>query len=567
MQFLYTNVLFMMLIPAIVLMYLILTKQSGISKYFTKDTLEKLSVSNQYFSNKARNITLFLALILMIIALARPVTNEKTHNSKQELNAIIIALDVSKSMKAIDIYPNRLEFAKRKVLEIINESKTSVLGLVLFAKSSFILSPLTQDFLSLKTLAENIDTEMNFDNGTNIYSTLEITNKLLKSYNNKNLIILTDGGDNTNFQKEIDFANKNKINVYTIAMATIQGSAIKLQDNNYLTDKNGKIVNVKLNENIKKLSLNTNGGYINYTLNNDDINIVLEDIKQKSTKQKFEQKKFKTYTELFYYPLSLALILLLIAFSSLPTFTKNKTQLSVIFLTLLFSNSNLLNASILDFKTIKDASSAYEKSDYENAIKDYERLTKSPQRDYNLANSLYKNQNFEEAIDLYNGIESDNKNLNFQKLHNLGNAYVKTNNLEKAKTTYEEALKIKNDPETKENLELVNKALEKKEEEKNKKENKDKSDEKNKQKDQNNKNNKEQDKQKENKKSDENKNKDSEDNKEKNKNKDSEDSEVKENQISDLEEEKWLKQIENKKNNPLLKKVESSNEDSSKNPW
>ena len=85
---------------------------------FSKNALEKLSVSNQYFSNKARNITLFLSLIFMIIALARPVTNEKINDVKSELNAVVIAIDVSKSMNAIDIYPNRLEFAKTKLLNI-----------------------------------------------------------------------------------------------------------------------------------------------------------------------------------------------------------------------------------------------------------------------------------------------------------------------------------------------------------------------------------------------------------------------------------------------------------------
>ena len=124
----------------------------------------------------------------MIFALARPVTNEKIHETKQELNAIVVAIDVSKSMMANDIYPNRLEFAKKKVLDIIELSKTNALGVILFAKSSFILSPVTQDFSSLKILIKNLDTGINFDNGTDIYSTLETTNKLLENYTSKNLI-------------------------------------------------------------------------------------------------------------------------------------------------------------------------------------------------------------------------------------------------------------------------------------------------------------------------------------------------------------------------------------------
>ena len=584
MQFLYLNVLYLMLIPSLILMYLIITKQNGLSKYFTKETLEKLSVSNQYFSNKARNITLFLSLIFMIIALARPVTNEKMHNSKQELNAIIIALDVSKSMKAVDIYPNRLEFAKRKLLDIIELSKTNALGVILFAKSSFILSPLTQDFVSLKTLVENIDTGMNFDNGTNIYSTLEATNKLLKDYSNKNLIILSDGADSENFDEEIDFANENNINIYTLGLATKLGAAIKLQDGNYLTNKDGKIVNVKLNDKIKELSLKTNGGYMQFTLNNNDISQILNDINKKSTKQQFEEKKFKTYTELFYYPLVIAILLLLIAFSSLPSFSKNKTVSSFFLFLLIASNFNYVNASILDFQTIKKAKEAYEKNDYDSAVNDYKEIPPSQQRDYNLANSLYKKGNFKEAIDLYKNIETEDSNLNFQRLHNLGNSYVKNKDLQNAKKSYEEALKIKNDPQTKENLDLVNKALKNKENQENKdnqdkQNNKDEQQKKN-QKDKNQKNDKQNnDKQKENKaddnkKSQKNKDKEQENKKEQNQNNKSKENnekkkeaQIDKSQISDLEEKKWLKQIENQKSTSMLKKMESSKEDSSSNPW
>jgi len=578
-----------MLIPSLILMYLIITKQNGLSKYFTKETLEKLSVSNQYFSNKARNITLFLSLIFMIIALARPVTNEKMHNSKQELNAIIIALDVSKSMKAVDIYPNRLEFAKRKLLDIIELSKTNALGVILFAKSSFILSPLTQDFVSLKTLVENIDTGMNFDNGTNIYSTLEATNKLLKDYSNKNLIILSDGADSENFDEEIDFANENNINIYTLGLATKLGAAIKLQDGNYLTNKDGKIVNVKLNDKIKELSLKTNGGYMQFTLNNNDISQILNDINKKSTKQQFEEKKFKTYTELFYYPLVIAILLLLIAFSSLPSFSKNKTVSSFFLFLLIASNFNYVNASILDFQTIKKAKEAYEKNDYDSAVNDYKEIPPSQQRDYNLANSLYKKGNFKEAIDLYKNIETEDSNLNFQRLHNLGNSYVKNKDLQNAKKSYEEALKIKNDPQTKENLDLVNKALKNKENQENKdnqdkQNNKDEQQKKNQkdknQKDKNQKNDKQNnDKQKENKaddnkKSQKNKDKEQENKKEQNQNNKSKENnekkkeaQIDKSQISDLEEKKWLKQIENQKSTSMLKKMESSKEDSSSNPW
>ena len=549
-----------MLIPSFILMYLIITKQSKLTSYFSKNALEKLSVSNQYFSNKARNITLFLALIFMIIALARPVANEKINDVESQLNAVVIAIDVSKSMNAIDIYPNRLEFAKRKLLDIIDTSKTEAIGVILFAKSSFLLSAVTQDLTSLRLLINNLNTGINFDNGTNIFSTLETTQKLLKDYSSKNLILLTDGGDNKDFEKEIKFANENKINIYTLALGTTQGSAIKLNDGNFLTNKNGNIVNVKLNESIKKLSLKTNGGYINYSLDNSDINQILNDINSKSQKEKFDNTKYKSYTELFYYPLALGIFLLLIAFSSLPTFRKNKSSLFIFLLSLIFiSNSNLKASSIFDFNTIKEANSAYEKKDFEKASNEFKKIDSNEYRDYNLANSYYKDNKFKEAIELYKNIQTSNNDLEFKRLHNLANSYTKNKDFQNAIKSYEDALTLKNDKNTKENLELVKKLLEND----NNKQNKNTKDDKKEQENKQDKNQEKEKQQKEDSKKQQNKNEEeSQKSKEEEKEEDK-----KQNIMSDYEEQKWLKQLNNQKTNSLLKKMESSNEDSISNPW
>jgi len=577
-----------MLIPTIFLMFLIITQKDSFSRFFSEESLKKLSISNKYFSKKARNTTLFLALIFMIIALARPVTNEKIHTSKQELNTLIIAIDVSKSMLATDIYPNRLEFAKKKLLDIINQSKTSAIGVVLFAKSSFILSPLTQDFTSLRILVENLDTGANFDNGTNIYSTLEITNKLLKDYSNKNLLILSDGGDKKEFDEEIEYANKNNISVYTIALASKNGAAIKQKDGNYLTNQNGEIVTVKLNENIKKLSLNTNGGFINYSLDNNDLNEIINDIENKSKKEQFQSRKHKTYTELFYYPLALGIFFLFIAFSSTPKFRKStSTALLIVTSTILFTTPNKLNAGVFDFLTIKEANEAYKKDDFETAIKNYEKLDSENERDYNLANSLYKKGNYKEAIKNYENINSEDRDLNFSKLHNLGNSYAKSGDLQKAVKNYEKALRIKNDKETKENLETIKKAMQKqqnkdsknsKDNKKNKKKQKQENKENQKNKKDNSEKNKQNSKKEKNKKDEQSKSQEQKKNelnkkqKDENKNKDNKTAKTGKKidlkNISDKEEQRWLKQLKHQKTNSLLKKVESSKEsDPTSNPW
>lgn len=529
-----------------------------------------------------RNITLFLSLILLVIALARPVANEKEQSFKQEVASIVVAIDVSKSMLATDLYPNRLSFAKQKLLNLIELSKKNAIAVILFAKSSFILSPVTQDFNSLKILVENLNPGINFDNGSNIFSTLETTNRLLKDYKSKNLILLTDGGNKDTYKDEIEYAKNNKINVYTIAIGTKKPAPIKLSDGNFLTKKDGSIVTVKVNENIKKLSLNTQGGFINYSNSNDDIKQILDDIDIKSSKKEMESKKFKTYTELFYYPLAAGIFLLLIAFSSLPNLKKRGSNIAII-LTVLLLNSNL-KAFEFDFKNINKANDYYEKGEYKKAIKEYEKVAKTPEAKYNLANSYYKNGEYKKALKSYKQVISSNKDLEHKKLHNLGNTYVKLNDLENARKMYENALKIEADKETRENLEMIEKLLKKRENKENKK-----------QQDQNNQNNNQQknSKQKENQHNQENKqnkenrsqeNKKNQNSKQKEENKKNQDlknsnsnkkeerkqeseKKVKQNQISDLEEKKWLEELEKDKTPVLLKKVESQKEDDSSTPW
>jgi Ca-activated chloride channel family protein len=509
MQFLYPSVLFL-LILVIVLFVFNITKKDKMKQFFSKEILNKLTIKSNALTQKTRDVLIFLALILIIFSLARPITNEQEHFVKQQLIPIVVALDVSKSMYAQDIYPTRLEFAKKKLQNIIKLSQDMAIGIVLFSKDSYILSPITEDIVSLEYIINNINTELNLNNGSNIYALLETTKQMLETYNTKNLIILSDGANNKNYQDELNFAKQEKISVYAIGIATKNGAAIPTK-NGYVTDKNNKIITVALNTKIKDLAINSGGGYIDFTLSNEDIKAILTQIKAQNKKENINNKKIKTHIELFYYPLILALILLLISFSSLPRF-KN---IAVVFLFVLLPQVGY--SGILDYKTLYDGNKYYKKKDYKK------------------------------AIDLYNKIDAQNKNLKFKALHNLGNSYVKLDKLEEAKKIYEKALKIKNDKETKANLEMVKKELEKrkkkqqnKKKDKNKKQNK-----KNKKKDKNNKQNKKS------------KKKDNKSNKQKNKQKKQgqQKQKIKDEPISKMEEKKWLKALQKKKTPIMLRKV------------
>lgn len=572
MQFLYPNVLFFMLIPTILLAFFITTNKKSIQKVFTQEALNKLTVNNKFMNQNTRNILFFIAVILMLIALGRPVIEPKEQELKQELISYTIALDTSKSMLADDIKPNRLTFAKNKLLKLLDLSKDKIASVILFSNSSYILSPLTKDITSLKQIVSRIDEKYTFDSGSSLQVAIKSASKLLKNMQTKNLIILTDGTDKNSFEKEIKLAKDYNINIYIITTASKERTPIRLENGKLLNDENENIVTVALNENIKNLSLNTNGAYINYTIDDYDVKNIMKIVENNSKKQNTASKKFKVYTELFYYPLALALLILLIAFSSLP-----KSRF-LPFILILFMQYDL-KASITDFKTIDKAQEAYENKDYEKAAKEFKKVAKTPQAYYNLANSLYKQKKFKQALKNYKKVISSDESLEFKKLHNMGNSYTKLNQLQEAIRSYEKALKFKEDKQTRQNLDTVKDALKKQ----NKQDSKKSNEKNNKQKNKNSKNNdnKENDKQNsnQNKKDEKNtslknsKNKKTKENKEakneqkseknnktNNKEKKSQISKVSEKEISNREEKKWLRQLEKKELEVFLKKDEESNE-------
>ena len=585
MNFLYPEVFYMMLIPLVLLIVLVLTSKNSMERYFSKDILNKLSVGGNKIDKNTRNGLLFFTLILFIIALGRPVINQKEQDIKQKLIPIVVALDVSTSMRATDIYPNRISLAKEKLKQIIALSQNATIGVLLFAKDSFVLSPVTEDFISLNYIVKNLETNLNFPNGSNIFATLDATNYMLEDFNVKNLIILSDGGNSDDYKEEITYAQDKKIAIYTIGIATKKGAVIPNKENGYLTDKEGNIVTVKLNESIKKLSLETNGGYVDFSLDNSDVKAILERINTQSQKEELSVQKFKTYTELFYYPLALGLFIFLLALSSIPTniFKKN---IAIFILVALYLMPSKVEADIFNFQTIQKANQMYEEKNYNEASNEYRKLPKTPQSFYNLGDALYKEKKYKEAIDTYAKVITEDEDLERKKLHNMGNSYVKLNDLQKAKEFYEKSLKIKKDKETQENLDIVNKELEKQKKQ-NKQQNKDDKNKKEK-----NKENKKENKKNKQDKESQKRNKENQKDKEKNQKKDSQEqknqekkeqkkaykekdttqeqkNKIKKEEISQMEERKWMEQLEKQTTPILLRKANTqkkSKTDETK-PW
>ncbi len=283
---------------------------------FAKDVLERIMVKNRGISKRVRNILLIFSAFFVVIALARPVIDKGEIKVKSSFINVVVGLDISNSMFVSDVYPNRFEFAKKKFYAFLKDMKNARVGVLGFSSQSFLVAPLSEDFHSLDFLVKNMSVASINLRGTSFMSALEAANDLYQNNGKKAFLIFTDGGDQSNFDKEIAYAKKHNIVVFVYAIGTNKGGVIKIK-NGVLKDKNGNIVIVKINENIKKLALQTGGAYMRSTLSSKDIAMLSNAIKSRFKAKGSEESSIRDKLELFYFPLSLAILLFFMANFSL----------------------------------------------------------------------------------------------------------------------------------------------------------------------------------------------------------------------------------------------------------
>jgi len=264
-----------------------------------------------------RSTLLLGAAACFIAALARPVVDRGEIRVRSSTIDIIAAFDLSRSMFANDIYPDRLTLAKRKfdaLLDDVNETRVGVIG---FSARAFMVSPLTEDFATLRYLVDNMNTDSVTLRGTDILQALEQTDALLEGSDKKALLLFTDGGDKKDFGKAIAYAKEHGIVVFVYNIGTKKGGVIPAE-HGAMTDRNGDIVVVRRNDAIKTLALQSGGAYMKYTLQHNDIRSLADALKKRFTPKKAADDVVRDIKELFVWPLGGGVLLLLFALYSLP---------------------------------------------------------------------------------------------------------------------------------------------------------------------------------------------------------------------------------------------------------
>jgi Ca-activated chloride channel family protein len=269
------------------------------------------------FKSILKLVVFSLAFACLAIALVNPKIGTKLETVKREGVDIVFAIDVSKSMLAEDIAPNRLEKTKQLVTQIINNLASDRVGIIAYAGKAFPQLPITTDYAAAKMFLQNMSTDMLSSQGTAINEAI----KLAKTYyddeeqTNRVLIIISDGEDHSEQAASVaEEANQEGIKIFTIGVGDVKGGPIPEKRNgvvlNYKKDSNGETVITRLNEDVlKSIANNANGEYINGR-NTKDVVDRIREILNKMDKTEFEAKQYADFKDQFQWFLGFALFFL-----------------------------------------------------------------------------------------------------------------------------------------------------------------------------------------------------------------------------------------------------------------
>lgn len=262
---------------------------------------------------------LILAFCALIIGLANPQLGSKLEEVKREGVDLMIALDLSNSMLAEDLTPNRLERAKRSISKLIDNVKNDRIGIVVFAGQAFVQLPITTDYSAAKLFLSTVNTDIMPVQGTAIGNAIDLS---LESFDFENqtskaIVIITDGEDHEDDPLiAARKAQEKGVIVHTIGMGSPKGVPIPLYYGNqkigFRKDKAGNSVVSKLNESILKDIAQAGGGiYVRATNAQNGLDYIFSEI-EKMEKVNFDAKVFTDYESRFPFFVGIALVLLIL---------------------------------------------------------------------------------------------------------------------------------------------------------------------------------------------------------------------------------------------------------------
>ena len=318
MSFVHPYIFLIMLLPLSLFAFSAIRKKTRLLRVFDEQVLKRLSATNEGISFVLRGILMLVALVLLTIALARPVLEKGDKNIEVEGLTLLVALDISGSMRSTDVYPSRLVFAKKKMSTLFDVMASDKIGILAFAYSPFVLAPFSADKETLKMMIEGVD-DSYINMGSTDFSALgELASSILAEKKPKIFVMFTDGGDEKAIAGFSRILKENDIDLYVVLVGTKKGSPVLDRNGNTLTNRGGKVAITQRNDALGKVAKDNSGAYVLAGNGDEDIKELVSVMRGKYKNQQQGAVRIKERVELFYYPLGLGLLFLLLAFSSLP---------------------------------------------------------------------------------------------------------------------------------------------------------------------------------------------------------------------------------------------------------
>jgi len=480
----YTFLLWLLLIlPFVVAIYFYSRqKKRNAFKKIGDEALVKELTSDYIPSSFPKKFLLVLfSMALILISLANFRSPQGSSQIKRNGVDVMIAIDVSKSMLAQDISPNRLDRAKQLLNKLIDKLTNDRVGIVVFAGKAYLQMPLTADHSAAKMYLSAATTETVPTQGTVIGDALKMCyasfNTKEKKY--KSVILISDGEDHDeNALKVAEQMAQQGVVINTVGIGSPEGAPIMDATTNELKkDNEGNTVITKLNEqSLKDIAAKGNGGYQLFT-NTDAVVAGLHDKLLTLETRSVNDDSLVNYKSWFQYLLGAALLFLLLELF-VAEVRKNKflKMKSAIVSILCFVGFSVQAQS--ENENIKLGNDAYKKNDYDNALKNYDVAVKKNDANataqFNLGNALYKTEKKEDALNAYEKaatsmkLPADKSNAAYNK----GVVLQNEKKLEDCIVNYKNALKLDpNNIDARHNLQI---ALRKQKEDKQKQDEQDK---------------------------------------------------------------------------------------------
>ena len=317
----YLNFLYLLPVLVALFWYLGRNRKKLLQNFADREMHNTLFPTDSNLKRWSKFIVILLALACLVFAAANPQVGTKMQEVKQTGIDVFILLDVSNSMMAEDIKPNRLEKAKFQISSLINKLRGDRIGLIIFAGQAYVQIPLTTDYSAANLFLSAVDVNSVPSQGTAIAAAINLATASFDTLSTQKVIIaITDGEDHEgDVDKAVENAVSRDIKIYTIGLGSENGVPIPVYNNRnqlvgFKKDNAGNSVLTKLDEEtLKKIAIDGDGKYFRGTNYEDYLDKIYTELSEMEQAE-FGVKKVTDYEDRFYYFLIPAIILLILEF-------------------------------------------------------------------------------------------------------------------------------------------------------------------------------------------------------------------------------------------------------------